>query len=215
MNLPRPLQPREHGLLEEHEISTLWHSLTEKQQSWLQEYLSNGLNATQAVRDSAYKSTDPASCRSIGWENRNHPKIKPLIEHACRHAMTENEVLRRVSDIARATWEDFLSFENGRVKIDLEKARQRGKLHLVKEIRQDTRQVGEHEEEVYIKKIKLKDDQKAHDQLLRAHGTYEADEEGGAKVENLTIQQWNTQINQHLQGETDETPWPAVPDPEE
>jgi len=209
MQLPKQLQPTDSpGTLEDQEVSELWHQLTDKQRSWLMEYLSNGLNATQAVMDSAYQTSDDDQCRAMGHQNRTHPKIRPLIQHACRQHMTENEVLKRVSHIARATWEDFLSFEGSRVSIDLHKARQRGKMDCVKEIHQDTRQVGEHEEEVYIKKIKLEDRQKAHDQLLKATGAFDLEEGAQVNAQNVTINQWNQQLNAHLQGEGDR--WPQV-----
>lgn len=211
--LPKQLTPSASpGTLQEDEIKNLWHSLTGLQQDWLLEYLTNGLNATAAVRDSAYKTNDNESCKQIGYQNRNHPKIRPLIAHAMRRHMTQNEVLKRVSQIARASWEDFLSFEDGKVRPDLEKAKARGKMHLVKKIEWDT-EYNEAKGEVvrYVKRIELKDDQKAQKQLLRATGAFDT-EDGGTTVENLTINQWNQQLDAHLQGESEEERWPEVPE---
>ena len=207
--LPAPLQPNDDpGTLRDQEVSQLWHSLTGKQQSWLMEYLTNGLNATKAMRDSEYQTTDHDACRSMGYQNRTHPKIQPLIQHACRRHMTEHEVLQRVSQIARASWEHFLSFEDGRVVPDLEKARDRGKMHLVDEIKWNAEYDEDKGEVVrYVSEIQLKDDQKAHDQLLKATGAFKL-EEGAPEIENLTINQWNQELNAHLKGENDR--WPQV-----
>jgi hypothetical protein len=210
--LPKPLKSREGpGTLHQDEVQSLWHSLTPKQQSWLQEYLSNGLNASEAVRQSEYKAKDNDSCRAIGHQNRQHPKLRPLIEHACRRHMSQNEVLKRVSQIARASWEDFLRFEDGQAVPDLAKARQRGKMHLVDKIEWGA-EYNEATGEVdrYVKRIELKDDQKAQQQLLKATGAFDT-EDGGTKVENLTINQWNNELNAHLQGDAQEERWPSVP----
>ena len=218
MQLPADLQTSDHpdtpsNGYREQEVSELWHSLTPKQQSWLMEYLTNGLNAARAVKDSAYETDDDESCRAMGHKNRTHPKLRPLIQHACRRHMTEGEVLKRVSQIARASWEDFLSFENDRVVPDLEKARDRGKMHLVEQVKFDTVLNEETGEVVrYVSEIKLKDDQKAHDQLLKATGAYELNAPD-ATVENLTINQWNQQLNAHHQGTGER--WPEVEEAKE
>lgn len=211
-SLPQPLQTDESvGAIKEHEVQNLWHSLTDKQQSWLMAYLSNGLNATEAVHEAGYQTSSADSARQMAYQNKTHPKMRPLIAHACQRHMGEDEVLRRVSEIAQATWEDFVSFEDGELVPDLEKAKARGKMHLVKEV-QWSAEYNEARGEVvrYVKKIKLKDDQKAHDQLLKVFGAY-ADEDG-ATIENMTVNQWNQQLNAHLQGQAEEERWPQVPD---
>ena len=216
MQLPKQLQPTDTpGTLEDQEVSTLWHQLTDKQRSWLMEYLSNGLNATQAVKDSAYQTSEDDQCRAMGHQNRTHPKIRPLIQHACRRHMTENEVLKHVSHIARATWEDFLSFtDGGRVVPDLQKARQRGKMKLVDKIKWDAEYDEEKGEVVrYVKKLQLKDSQKAHDQLLKATGAFDLEEGAQVNAQNVTINQWNQELNAHLQGEGDR--WPQVKEVDE
>lgn len=207
-NLPAPLEPEEApGTLRETEVAELWHGLTDLQQNWLLAYLSNGLNATEAVRQAGYKATDPDSCRAMGHTNRNHPKMRPLIEHACQRHMTKNEVLQRVTEVARASWEDFIRFtEDGRVVPDLEKAKRRGVMHLVDQVKWDTDDLGNQ----YVSEIKLKDSQKAQDQLLKATGAYDV-EEAGTHVENLTINQWNQQLDAHLQGDESDR-WPEIPD---
>ena len=59
----------------------------------------------------------------------------------------------------------------------------------------------------YVEEIQLKDDQKAQKQLLKATGAYDV-ETPDTNVENLTINQWNEDLNDHLKGEGDR--WPQV-----
>lgn len=198
------------GTLADEEISDLWHSLTPQQQSWLQEYLTNGLNASQAAWDSEYQVTTDESARATGYRNKNHPKIRRLIEHACRRHMSENEALQRLSSFGRVSFADFVSFDDdGMPTIDLQKARERGVLHHVKSIKRDTRQVGEHKEETYIKDLKLRDPVKPNIEILKALGAYDDEEDESAA--NVTFNAWINRIEAHLSTDEEETGgWPQV-----
>lgn len=191
------------------EISGLWHSLTPKQQSWLSQYLTNGLNAAQAVRDSDYNTTTQDSAKNLGYKNKHHPKIRRLIEHACRRHLSENEALQRLSSFAKVTFADFVSIgDDGSMEIDLAKARDRGVMHHIKEIKRDTRKVGPDHEETYIKNLKLRDPVKPNIEILKALGAYEHDEEGPS---NVTFNAWINRVDNHLSTDTDEDGgWPDV-----
>lgn len=209
--LPKALEPNETpGTLKQDEVSEMWNSLTHKQQDWLVEYLHNGMNGAQATRDSAYQCNTDAAARQRGVTNMHHPKIRQLVQHACRRHIGESELLKRVTDIARASWEHFVSFEDGKAVPDLQKARDRGKMHLVEEVKWDTEYDEEAGETVrYVKSIRLKDDQRAHDQLFKAFGLYDSDGDT-TTVEQVTVNQWNQELNAHLQGEADSERWPEV-----
>lgn len=87
--------------------------------------------------------------------------------------MSADEVLRRLADHARGTIEDFVSFVeetnpvSGEKKavavIDLEQARELGKLHLLKKFRED---------KDGSRAIELHDPQAALGQLGRYHGLF-------------------------------------------
>lgn len=51
--------------------------------------------------------------------------------------MAADEVLRRLTDQARGSMADFVTISRGRVKLDLKKAAELGKLHLIKKLTDD------------------------------------------------------------------------------
>lgn len=126
--------------------------LTAKQRAFVEAYLSC-LNATEAARRAGY-SEKTASV--IGWENLRKPEIDAEIKAGlAERAMPADEVLSRLADHARASADDFISIyesplhdvtgqpildREGRAiiryfpSLDLEKARERGVLHLVKKV---------------------------------------------------------------------------------
>ena len=127
--------------------------LTGKQQAFVDAYLSNGFNATDAARRAGY--ADP---------NRNAARLTVVngIREAIQRGLTErampaNEVLARIAEQARSTMDDFLDEEG---KIDIGRARERGKLHLVK-VRASTKE-GE--------RIELYSAQSALELLAKHHG---------------------------------------------
>ena len=72
--------------------------LNTKQRLWVENYLSNGFNATLAAKEAGYKS----QFRKVGWENTTKPHIKALIEERLTEAaMGANEVLARITTMAK------------------------------------------------------------------------------------------------------------------
>lgn len=104
--------------------------LTDKQRLFVEAYLGAArFNATEAARQAQYAGDD-VTLASVGYENLRKPQIAAYIKQRfVEAAMTADEVLSRLADMARGSMEDFLD-EHG--KIDLKQARERGKLHLVK-----------------------------------------------------------------------------------
>lgn len=106
--------------------------LTGKQQAFIDSYLSNGFNATDAARTAGYEGNDNV-LGVTGYENLRNPKIASVIsERMNEAAMSANEVLARLSLIARGEVDDFID-EDG--KFDLSKARRLKKVGLLKKLK--------------------------------------------------------------------------------
>lgn len=108
--------------------------LTNKQRAFVEFYLQTW-NASEAARLAGYSEH---TARVIGPENLSKPAIKAAIDRRLEQlAMGANEVLARLSQHAGGSMEDFVTLGPMGWFIDLEKAKQRGKLHLIKKIKQD------------------------------------------------------------------------------
>lgn len=107
--------------------------LTYRQRLFVVYYLgeANG-NATEAARQAGY-----ACPNSVASALLLNPGIAAAVAAKLdRAAMTADEVLARLSEIATADAGDFLKFDGrGRYSLDLKGAKERGKLHLIKAIR--------------------------------------------------------------------------------
>lgn len=138
--------------------------VTMSQAIFVEEYLANGFNATNAAKAAKYSAFSRGGYTSIGASVLKGKKVKKLIaRRIAERALKANEVVDRIQEIASGDIADFLGDNNG--YIDLQKARDRKKLHLIKEIKFDDGDVT----------IKLRDQDKALDQLARIHGVYEKD----------------------------------------
>jgi len=190
--------------LSESELADLWESRTDLQQQWLLEYLDNGFNATQAAKDAGYQCSSEASFRQQGSENLNHPALRKLRNAFMKRHMGADEALSRLAEIARSDMQDFIGVDgDGKVFFDFQKAKERGKLHLLKKLKMkqtEDPETGEVETKV---EFEIYDKRKALNDILDALGVGE-DEDGPE-----TLQQFNTQINQYFQGEGD-TPFDDV-----
>lgn len=205
-SLPKVLEPdADPGTLADDELKGLWHDCSPKQKDWLQEYLNNGLNAKQAALD-VYATDNEESASAIGYQNKNHPRLRRLIEHACRRHMSENEALQRLSSLARVTFADFVSFdEQGNPEIDLEKAQKRGVMHHIKELKMEENEVTG---ETYVADLKLRDPVKPNVKLLKALGAFDDEEEDATSV---TFNQWIGKLERHTSTEEyEDSPWPEV-----
>lgn len=106
--------------------------LTTKQRLFIESYLSNGFNATEAARQAGYKG-DARTLAVIGFENLRKPNIAAVVsERMNEAAMGANEVLARLSAIADGDVTYFLD-EDG--KFDLKAARQAKKTGLLKKLK--------------------------------------------------------------------------------
>lgn len=107
--------------------------MTPKQKSFVYEFLSDH-NATQAAIRAGYSKKWAGTNADKLLKNTN---IKAEIDRAMKEkAMKADEVLSRMSDIARGSAADYLTFDKwGHVFLDLERMKDEGKMHLVKKYR--------------------------------------------------------------------------------
>ena len=108
-------------------------SLTGKQQSFINAYLGAArFNATEAARLAGYEGND-ATLAQVGYENLRKPEVANEINLRMNEAaMSANEILDRLSQIARGEVADFFD-EDG--KFDLKTARKLKKAGLLKKLK--------------------------------------------------------------------------------
>ena len=126
---------------------------TKKEQVWIEEYL-QCWNATEAARRAAYK-----------WPNKTGPakleKFRDVIRARIdEKVMDADEVLLRLSEIARGEWRGYLTPTGG---TDFASLIEDGKAHLVKSIK-ETANAG--------KTVEFCDMQAALVQLGKVHGLF-------------------------------------------
>jgi hypothetical protein len=135
-------------------------ALTYKQRAFIENYLT-AWNATEAARLAGYSGND-ATLAVIGSENIRKPKIRTEIDQRLQAmGMGSDEVLARLSQHASASMEDFIDYSWGVPRIDLQKAANAGKLHLLKKVSYD--------KDGRLSSIELHDSQSALVQLGRYH----------------------------------------------
>ena len=111
-------------------------ALSNKRRVFVDEYL-KCWNATEAARLAGYKHPNKQGPRllvNVGIQD----EIKRRLDEK---AMSADEVLTRLADMARASIEGFLKFpQKGRKPaLDLKQAQESGLLHLVKKLKYNTR----------------------------------------------------------------------------
>lgn len=150
---------------------------------FVEEYLANGFNSTKAAQAARYSAFKRDGFSRIGSSVLKNKKVKELIaRRIAERAISANEILDRYQDVADGSISDFLSDDSS--FIDLKKARDRGKLHLLKEINID---------EDGNARIKLRDQDKALDQLARSQGVFEKDNASKLPPEVIAILGLNPQ----------------------
>jgi hypothetical protein len=138
--------------------------VTMGQAIFIEEYLANGFNKADAAKSAKYAAFNRGGYSSIASNVLRSKKVKALIaRRIAERALSANEVVDRIREVADGSIADMLSDDNG--YIDLAKARERGKLHLIKEVKFNDGDVT----------LKMRDADKALDQLARSLGVYEKD----------------------------------------
>lgn len=149
-------------------------NLTPKQQAFVNAYMTNGFNATQAAIKAGYSE---ATARVIGHQNLTKLSIQSEIKRLMRDfIMPAEEVLSRLTEHARGDIGDLWNESTGQV--NWEQARALGKTALIKRIKHKTtrvtRGVGESAEDVetFEDEIELHNPQVALQMLGKYHETF-------------------------------------------
>jgi phage terminase small subunit len=106
--------------------------LTERQKRFAIEYV-DCMNATQAAIRAGYSKD---SARRWGYALLQNSTIQAEIARIMRETrMTEDELVARLTKMATASYEDFLSFDGYYPRVDLHKAREAGALLAVRKLK--------------------------------------------------------------------------------
>lgn len=112
-------------------------TLTLKQRAWIAHLFSDArMNATEAARLAGYDCDNPLSYKVIAAQNL--AKLSPFIQALARtHALDPARTLARLSELALADPADAIEVneETGEWHIDLAKAKQLGKTHTIKKLK--------------------------------------------------------------------------------
>lgn len=143
-----------------------YSALTPKQKLFVDAYLASGYNASEAARKAGYKNPAEEGCRLLRNVN-----IKAAIDERLKEShLGAEEVLARIADQGRATIEDFISLDKKKKPVlDLKKAKERGRLHLVQKLTQRTFFDKGKMAEVNEIEVHLYNAQKSLSELLRVH----------------------------------------------
>ncbi len=138
--------------------------LTIKQRLFLDHYIVC-MNGTEAARLAGYES-DTATLANMASQNlRNHYILRELDRRLNAYSMTANEVLVRLTDMARGDIADALNSAGG---IDPLEAKRRGKSHLIKRFK--TKTVTSEDSDIFEAEIEMYDAQAALNTLMKFHG---------------------------------------------
>jgi len=137
--------------------------LTGKQKKFAVEYV-QCLNATEAARRAGYTGGD-ATLSQTGYENLRKREISLFINEAFDDdIMSAREVLRRISQVARADIDDVVD-EHG--SVDLVKARERGTTGLIKSVK--SRNIVSENSDIFEIETVLHDKMRALEILAKYH----------------------------------------------
>lgn len=141
--------------------------LTDKQHMFVLEYVKD-FNATQAAIRAGYSGK---TAHSIGTENLRKPAIKEALDAFFdEHTMQSGEVLMRLTQHARGDFGDF--YDPATESIDMKKAKEEGRSHLVRKMKQITIIDAGRDTETHITEFELYDAQKALALLGKQHGLF-------------------------------------------
>lgn len=132
--------------------------LTDKQELFVNAYL-ECWNATEAARRAGYAGSD-VTLASVGWENLRKPQIERRIKERLQSkAMSADEALMRMAEIARAEYSQYIEPD---ASVNVEMMIADGKAHLIKGITPTS----------YGLKIEFHDAQSALNTVLKAQGVF-------------------------------------------
>jgi len=132
--------------------------LTPKQAAFVEEYLVD-FNATRAAGRAGYRGDDNTLAATGSRLLRNDKVSERVTQRLQESAMSADEGLMRLAEIARGEWASYIKTDG---TVDIEQIVDDGNAHLISEIR-DTRDG---------RQYKFCDMQGAIVQILKAHGVF-------------------------------------------
>lgn len=152
--------------------------LTAKQKLFIDEYL-KCYNATKAALEAGYSEK---TAYSIGWENLRKPEIAGIIQRRLQEsAMSADEVLARLADMARSNIADFSKVRH---VSDLEEIHD--KAHVVKKFKRTLYRTA-YGSETETVELELYDSQSALEKIGRYHGLFTDKVEHSGSIESTLI----------------------------
>lgn len=146
--------------------------ISNKRAAFVTEYIRD-FNATQAAIRAGYAAR---SARQQANRMLTKDDIKAAIKaHLVEKAMSADEVIARLTSIARGSMEDFMTVGSMSYSLDLEKAKKNGVLHLIRKIKDRTvmtRSKDGEETETHTLEIELYDAHAALADLGRYHALF-------------------------------------------
>lgn len=153
--------------------------LTIKQRLFLDHYIVC-MNGTEAARLAGYGGDSATLAVTASQTLRNHNVLRALDQRLNRFSMTANEVLVRLTDMARGDIADVLNSAGG---IDPLEAKRRGKSHLIKRFK--TKSITSEDSDIFEAEIEMYDAQAALNTLMKFHGLL---------VDRVKHEDWRTDI---------------------
>lgn len=139
----------------------------QKLRTFLDAWLTNGNNASEAARSVCLPDATPAYRAKVGSTLLAEARAEGYLEHElgkARHKMGVDEVLERLSNQAAVDMADFVRLTPTGFEVDLASAIENGKGPLIKELY--------HDAETGAPRIKLHDAQAALNTLAKIHGLF-------------------------------------------
>ena len=168
-------------------------AISNKQRVFIEEYL-QCWNATEAARRAEYAHPNKQGPRllvNIGIQEEIQKRID-------EKAMSADEVLLRLGDMGRGDIGDFMDIESMSFSLALEKAKEQGKTHLIKKVKQRTtitqKKDGDEEENHWIE-LELHDSQAALVHLGKHHKLFTDKVEHSGTVEHIEVIEVNRAIS--------------------
>jgi len=144
-------------------------------------------NATQAAKDAGYSEK---TAYSIGHEILNIPEIADEIKRRFNEVvMSADEALKLLSDQARGTLDDCMDIgDNGKVTLNFAKAKEKGKLHLIKSIMPTANGL----------KVELYSSQRALELIAKAQGVFVERIEHSGEINSMTPEEWREERKKRM-----------------
>lgn len=121
-------------------------ALTTKQQAFIEAYLANGFNATQAALTAGYSEK---TARSIGAENLTKPDIARAVQARIdAMTMSADEALIRLTQIGRGNLAEFLTLTVEEIKL-------RPDAHLLKKFKRTVKTFGKPDEPTEVDTLEI------------------------------------------------------------